>query len=117
MADHYLHAVFDLSGVPCLALGGINARSQNGSVDSLVAQNSLQSGCDVVLLRVHGKDLASPSFRQFLLDLLDQFAFFGMDTILGKVAGLRNHESDFAFEFRIELSTIQRSNPVRVIGI
>ena len=37
MADHHLHTVFHLSGVPGFALRGINACSQNRGVDSLIA--------------------------------------------------------------------------------
>src|SRR5208337_1149120 len=98
MADHYLHTVFDLPGIPSFALRGIDARAQNSGVDSLVAQDSLKPGCNVVLLRVHGIDLTPPSFRQLFLDLLDQSAFFGIDTVLGKVTGFCNNESNLALE-------------------
>src|SRR5579864_767305 len=117
MADHHLDSVFDLPGVPSFAVRGIDTRAQNRGANSLVTQNSLQPGCNVVLLRVYRKDLASPSLRQFLLDLLDQFAFFGIDLVLGKVAGFCNNEADSAFEFWIELGAIQRSNSVRVIRV
>src|SRR5579864_9459591 len=117
MADHHLDSVFDLPGVPSFAVRGIDTRAQNRGANSLVTQNSLQPGCNVVLLRVYRKDLASPSLRQFLLDLLDQFAFFGIDLVLGKVAGSCNNESDSALEVRIELGSVQRSSPVRVIGV
>src|SRR3984885_8336932 len=117
MADHYLDSVFHLSGIPGLTLRGINARAQNSGVDSLVAQNSLQPGCDFVLLRVHDEDLAPPSVRQFLPDLFDQPAFFGIDSVLWKVTGFRNDKFHSVFEFRIELRTIQRPNSEWVIGI
>src|ERR1700723_2657746 len=117
MTDHSLDSVFDLSRVPCLALGRVDARSQNGRAEPFIPQDSLQSGGNVMLLGVYRKDLAPPTFRQFLLDLFDQPAFFGRDMVFGKVAGFRNHESHSALEFRIELSAIQRPDAVGVIGI
>jgi hypothetical protein len=48
---------------------------------------------NIVLLYVHGKDLAPPSLCQFLLDLLDQLPFLGMNAILGEMAEFRNNES------------------------
>src|SRR5260370_486600 len=117
MADHYLDSFFDLSGVPGLALGRVHTRSQDCSAEPFVTQDSLQSGSNVVLLGVHGKDLTPPSFRRFLPDLLDELAFLGIDTVIGKVAGFCNDESDLAVEFGIELSTVQRANSVWVIGI
>src|SRR5208337_1000901 len=117
MTDHNLDSVFDLSGVPSFTLRGIHTRSQNCSAEPFVSQDSLQSGGNVVLLCVHGKELTPPSFRQFHLNLLDQSPFFGIDMVLGKVAGFCNNESHSALEFRIELSTVQRPNPVWVIGI
>src|SRR5438105_9393685 len=109
MADHYLHTVFDLPGVPGLALRGIDTRAQNSGADSLVGQDSLKPGCNVMLLGVHDEDLAAPSLCQFLPDLFDQLAFFGIDTVFGKLTGFCNNESNLAFEFRIELSAIQRT--------
>ncbi len=117
MANHHLDSVFDLSGIPGLALGSVHARAQNCCAEPFVTQDSLQPGCNVVLLGIHGKDLTPPSFCQFLPDLFDQPAFLGIDTVLRKVAGFRNDKSHPAFEFRIELGTIQRPNPVWVIGI
>ena len=52
-------AVFDLPGVPGLAFRGVHTRSQECRAESFVAQDSLKPGCDVVLLRVHRKDLAA----------------------------------------------------------
>src|SRR6267154_720433 len=117
MADHNLNTVFDLPGIPSFALRGINARPQNGGADSLVPQNSLQPGRHVALLRVHSKDLTPPSLRQLFPDLVDEPSFLRINTVLGKLARFCNDESDLALESRIELRTVQRSNPVRVIGI
>src|SRR5580698_5921261 len=103
MADHYLHTVSDLPGVPRFALRGINARSQDSGGDSLVAENSLQPGCHVVLLREHGEDLTPPSLSQFPSDLFDQLAFLGINTVFRKFPGFRDHESDSALKFRVEL--------------
>src|SRR5579863_1798278 len=114
MADHYLDSVFDLSGVPGLTLGSVHTRSQNCRAESFVAQDSLQAGCNVVLLGVYREDLTPASFPELFPDLFDQSAFFGIDTVLGKVTGFCNDKSHPAFEFRIELSSIQRPNPVRV---
>src|ERR1035441_10745304 len=102
MADHYLHTVFDLPGVPGFSLRGIDARAQNSGVDSLVAQDSLKPGCNVVLLRVDGKDLAPASLSQLFLDLFGQPAFLGVNSVFGKVTGFGNDESDLALEFRID---------------
>src|SRR3984957_13835806 len=98
-------------------LRSIHARAQHCRAEPFVTQDSLKPGCNVVLLRVHGKDLTPPSFRQFVLNLLDQSPFFGIDVVLGKVARFCNNESHSALEFGIELSTVQRSDPVWVIGI
>src|SRR5580698_8764951 len=117
MTDHSLDSVFDLSRVPCLALGRVDARSQNGRAEPFVAQDSLQSGGNVMLLGVYRKDLAPPSLCKLPLDLFDQPALFGRNMVFGKVAGFRNHESHFALEFRIELSAIQGPDAVGVIGI
>src|SRR5713226_1381663 len=117
MADHNLDSIFDLPGIPSFALRGIDACPQNSGANSLAAQDSLEPRCNVVLLRVHGKDLTPPSLRQFLPDLFDQPAFLGIDKVLGKVTGFCNDESRPALEFRIELSTVECPNPVRVIGI
>src|SRR5260370_386675 len=117
MADHNLNTVFDLPGVPGFALGGIDARPQNSGANSLVPQDSLQSSGDVVFLRVHRKDLTPPSFRKLLLDLFDQLSFLGINAVLGKLTGFCNHESHLALEFRIELSAVERPDPVWVIGI
>ncbi|MGB6027472.1 MAG: hypothetical protein WBG40_19925, partial [Candidatus Sulfotelmatobacter sp.] len=113
MADHYLHTVFDLPGVPSFALRGIDARAQNSGVDSLVAQDSLKPGSNVVLLCVHGEDLTPPSLRQFLLDLFEQPAFLGVNSVFGKVTGFGNDKSDLALEFRIELGAVEGSEPIR----
>lgn len=117
MADHDLDSVFDLSGVPSFALGSIHARAQDCCAQPFLTQDSLQPGCDVVFLRVHGKDLAPPPLEQFLPDLLNEFSFFRIDPVLGKVTGFRNHESHPALQFRIEFRSVQRSNLVRMIGI
>src|SRR5260370_15732276 len=117
MADHYLDCIFDLPGIPGFALGGIDALPQNSGADSLVAQDSLKPRCNVVFLRVYRKDLTPSSFCQFLLDLLDQSPFLGIDTVLGKVSRLRNDESYLALEFRIDLNAVERPDSIRMIGI
>jgi len=55
------------------------------------------------LLRVHRKDLAAAPFREFVLDLFDESAFFGIQPVFGKVTGVRDNESDIPLEFAIEL--------------
>src|SRR5580700_7408366 len=117
MAYHHLYSVVDLSGVPSLALGRVHTRFQNCCAEPFVAEDPSKSGCNVVLLGVDGKDLTPPSLRQLFLDLPDQFAFFGIDTVFEKLTGFCNDKSDPALEFRIELSTVKGPNPVRMIGI
>jgi len=48
----------------------------------------MQPGSNVVLLRVHGEHLAAAAFSEFLLDLLDQFPFFGIQLVFWKVLRL-----------------------------
>ena len=43
-------------------------------------------------------------------DSVSQSAFFGIDSVLGKITGFCNQTSHSALEFRIELSAVQRSN-------
>jgi hypothetical protein len=44
-------------------------------------------------------------------DSVSQSAFFGIDSVLGKITGFCNQTSHSALEFRIELSAVQRSLP------
>jgi len=72
MADHYLNSVFDLSGVPRLALGGINARAQNCRSKSFVTQDSLKAGGNVVLLVYTAKTWQRrPSASSFLISSIN----------------------------------------------
>ena len=50
-----------------------------------------------MLLRVHGEHLTAAPFRQFLFDLFDQPAFFGIQVVFRKVARVGNDESDIPF--------------------
>src|SRR6267154_6290887 len=117
MADYYLDSVFDLSGVPGLALASVHTRAQHCSAEPFVTQDSLQPDCNVVLLGIHGKDLTPPSLRQLSPDLFDQSAFFGINAVFRKLARICNDKSHPALEFRIKLNTVQRSNPVWVVGL
>lgn len=73
--DHDLHALFDLACIPCLPLRRIDASPQDCGSDSGVRQDSLEPGGHVMLLRVDREHLATAPFRQFVLDLFDEFSF------------------------------------------
>jgi hypothetical protein len=66
---NYLHTVFDLSGVPGFALGGIDTRPQNSGANSLIAQDSLKPGRNIVFLRVHREDLTPITKRTLRFSL------------------------------------------------
>jgi len=84
--------VFDLSCVPCFSFRGINTRPQNGCADTYIAQDSFEPGSDIMLPRVYRKDLASASFGQLLLDLLQQSSFLGIEGVFRKAASLGDDE-------------------------
>ena len=81
MRDYDLHSILQLSGIPGFPLGRVYTGAQDRRADSLVAQDSLNTGGDVVLLRVNGKDLTPASFCKFFLDLFDQPALFGINPV------------------------------------
>ncbi len=109
MGDYDLYSFFNLSRIPGLAFRRIRARPQNSRPDAFVAQDALQPGSNVVLLRVHGKHLAAAAFGKLLLDLLDQLPFLGMQLVFGKISCFRDDESNVVSNFGIKFRAIQRS--------
>jgi len=88
MGDYDLYSFLNLSRVPGFAFRRIHARPQNSCPYAFSAQDPMQPGSNVVLLRVHGEHLAAAAFSEFLLDLLDQFPFFGIQLVFWKVLRL-----------------------------
>src|SRR5580698_8642189 len=107
MRDDDLDAFLDLARIPSLPFRGVHARPQNCGANSFLRQNSLEMRRDVMLLRVDREHLTSPSFGQFFSDIFDELPFFGMEMLLGKIVGIRNHEANVALEFRVELGSVE----------
>src|SRR6185312_3531630 len=93
MRDEDLNALFQPPVVPGFPLGRINIGPHHSARDSFGSQNLFQPCSHVSFLRVHSEDLAAASFRQLLLDLFDQPAFFGVGKFLGQVFRICNQES------------------------
>src|SRR6202007_1002879 len=117
MRDYDLHSFLDLPSIPGLPFGGVYAGAQNCGSNSFVRQNALESGGDVMLLRVDNEYLTTASFGQFFSDLFDEFSFLGIQLRFGKIACLGNHKPDVALEFRIKLRPVQGSQAIRMIWI
>src|SRR5882762_9207591 len=84
--------------MPCLtclayqaSLFGAHVGTQDRRADAFAGENLLQPCRGIVLLRVDREYLAAPPLRQFSLELFDQSSFFGIERVLRKILGFRNH--------------------------
>ncbi len=86
-------------------------------MDSVIRENPLESGGDVVPLCVHSKHLAAPTFAELFSDLFDELSFLRLEPLFRKVLGFGNHEANVAFELRIKFRPVQGVQAIRVVRI
>jgi hypothetical protein len=77
----------------------------------------LQPASDIMFARIYRKDLAAASFRQFLLDLLQESTVLGMERVFRKIAGLGDDKWNLTSDLRIEFRAVQRPKSVRMIWL
>src|SRR5262249_15654239 len=70
-----------------------------------------------MLSRIDREYLTSPSFRQFLLDFVDEPAVFGIDAFWREIPRLSNDKANPALELVVEFGAIQRPQFMGMVGI
>src|SRR5260370_688506 len=71
----------------------------------------------IMFIGVPSKPLAAASVGMFLLDLLDQSPFLGIQLVFWKVSRLGNDKWNIASYFLVELLAIQRSQAIGMVWI
>ena len=89
MRDYDLHSFLDLPCIPGFPFRGVHAGAQNCRPNSFIRQNSMESGRDVMLLRVDSEYLATASFGEFFSDLFDESSFLRIELLFWKIYGSR----------------------------